>query len=272
MRSFALLTILAAACSDTTGSALVTFSATVSGPSDATGGPLSFTYVVTPATGASPAVTAQVTLTLATLHIGALYLNQSVPLSGAGAAPCILPGIYVAQIFGPVNVDLLSASPQPFPGQGEGTQTEAKTAEVWLTGGNVNAPEDPTVILNVEGTAVESGQNYPFTGIVTIGSNRALQVTNPAEPGENPICHQRIVTPILVDLTPTDGGTLVLQIDPRPMFHNVDFAAKGALTQVSTAPLEYQIPDANTGAGKELYAGMFVNSGVYSFAWTAAGQ
>jgi len=267
MRQFALLALLVAGCGDTTGSALVAFSATAAGPSDATGGPISFSYVAVPATGTSPAVTAQVTLTRATLHIGALYLNQSVPLSGAGAAPCILPGIYVAQIFGPIDVDLLSGSPQAFPVQGEGTQTEAKTAEVWLTGGDVNAQQDPTVILDVEGTAVEGGETYPFTGIVTIGTNRAKQVTNPATPGANPMCRQRIVTPILVDITPSSGGTLALQIDPRPMFNNVDFAAKGALTQVSTSPLQYQIPDANTGAGKALYGGMFVNSGVYSFTW-----
>lgn len=272
MRPFALCALFVAGCGATTGSALVTFSATASGPSDATGGPLFFSYVITPASNGNPAVTAQVTLTRASLHIGALYLNQSVPLSGAGAAPCILPGIYVGQVFGPIDVNLLSPSPQPFPVQGEGTQTEARTAEVWLTGGDVNAKEDPTAILDVEGTAVEGDQTYPFTGIVTIGSNRAKQVTNPAAPGAYPICHQRIVTPILVDITPTDGGTLLLQIDPRPMFNNVDFAATEALTQVSSSPLHYQIPDANTGAGKALYAGMFVNSGVYAFAWKASGQ
>ena len=271
MRFLALLALVFAGCG-TTGSALVSFKAAASGPTDATGGPLPFSYVAIPATGTTPAVTAQVTLTKAALHVGAVYLNQSVPLSGAGAEPCILPGIYVAQAFGSIDVDLLSPEPQPFPVQGEGTQTEAKTAEVWLTGGDVNAQEDPTVILDVAGTAVEGGQTYPFSGIVTIGSNRAKQATNPAAPGANPICRQRIVTPILVDITPTEGGMLALQIDPRPMFNNVDFSASGALKQVSSSPPQYQIPDSNTGAGKALYAGMFASSGIYQFTWKPAGQ
>ena len=259
MRPLFALVLLATSCSGTTGSALVTFSATASGPSDATSGPITFTN----------SLGAQVTLTRATLHIGALYLNQSVPASGAAAEPCVSPGIYVGQVFGPIDVDLLSPAPQPLPTQGEGTQTEAKTAEVWLTGGDVNATEDPTVILDVEGTAVQGAQNYPFTAAVTIGSNRKQAVTNPAMPGANPICHQRIVTPILVDLTPTSGGTLALQIDPRPMFNAIDFTA---LTKVSDVPLHYQVPDANTGPGATLFKGMFASSGVYAFTWKAVGQ
>ena len=74
----------------------------------------------------------QVSLTRAQLRIGAVYLNASVPISGAGATSCVLPGIYVAEAFGPATIDLLSPSLQQFPGTGEGTQNEAKTAEVWL--------------------------------------------------------------------------------------------------------------------------------------------
>jgi len=83
-------------------------------------------------------------------------------------------------------------------------------------------------------------------------------------PSANPICHQRIVTPILVDLTPTDGGTLVLRIDPRHMFNGVDFSKA---TKVSDAPLAYQIPDTSAGPGGALFKGMTANSGVYSFTW-----
>ncbi len=259
MKPLTLLMLLAAGCGGSTGSALVTFGATASGPADATGGPLSFTS----------GYGAQVTLTSATLYIGAVYLNQSVPVSGAASEPCISPGIYVGQVFGPVDVDLLSPSPQQFPTRGEGTQTAAKTAEVWLTSGDVNAAGDSTVILDVEGTAVQSGQTFPFTAAVTIGSNRQIPVTNPALPGANPICHQRIVTPILVDITPTNGGTLVLEIDPRPMFNAVDFTT---LTKVSDAPVQYQIPDTNAGQGGALFKGMEANYGVYTFTWRDAGQ
>ena len=58
---------------------------------------------------------------------------------------------------------------------------------------------------------------------MTIGENRQQPVQNPALPGSNPICEQRIVTPIAVDFTPTDGGVLTLRVDPRGMFNAVDF-------------------------------------------------
>ena len=245
-------------CGGTTGSALVTFAATASGPEDANGEALSFT------SGSG----AEITLTSVRLHIAALYLNESVPASGAAAEPCISPGIYVGEVFGPLDVDLLSPSPQPFPVNGEGTATPAETAEVWLSGSDVNATADSTVILAVEGTALQGGQDYPFRAALTIGNNRKLSVTNPALPGANPICHQRIVTPILVDITPTNGGTLVLQIDPRPMFNAVDFSTA---EQRAADPLAYDIPDTTAGAGGALFKGLTANSGVYSFAWLSSG-
>ena len=244
------LAFLVAGCGGTTGSALVTFNAAASGPADANGGPLSFT------TG----VGAHVTLTRAVLRFGAVYLNQSVPLSGAASTPCIAPGIYVGEVFGPMALDLLSSQPVPFPTQGEGTETAAKTAEVWLTGGDINADVDSTVILDVAGTAEQGGQTYPFSGAVTIGTNRKPNVTSPAFPGANPICHQRIVTPILASLTPTQGGTLTLRVDPRPMFNAVDFS--------TLAGPPYQIPDDATGAGGALFRGLLASSGVYAFSWS----
>ncbi|MEO7037204.1 MAG: hypothetical protein ABI548_24840 [Polyangiaceae bacterium] len=255
MRFVIVLAIAAMGCGGTTGSSLVEFSAVASGPSDATGAPLQFT------TGFG----ADVTLTSAHLHLGAVYLNQSVPASGAASEPCVSPGIYVGQVFGPLDVDLLSSVAQPFPNAGEGTETKAKTAEVWLTGGDVNASQDPTVILNVAGSADQGGHSFPFSAAITIGANRQLQVTNPGMPGASPICHQRIVTPILVDLTPSNRGTLLVQIDPRAMFNAVDFSLA---TKLSDTPLEYQILDTSAGPGGALFKGMLSNSGVYSFAWS----
>jgi hypothetical protein len=253
MKPLLVLTLLATGCGGTTGSALVTFSATASGPADATGGPLAFTS----------GFGADVVLTRARLHLGAVYLNQSVPTSGAAAGPCVSPGIYVGEVFGPLDVDLLSPTAQPFPVTGEGTNTAAKTAEVWLTGGDVNADTDGTVILDVAGTTQQGGQPYPFTGSLTISANRKANVTTPALPGASPICHQRIVTPILVDLTPTNGGTLNLRVDPRPMFNGVDFSTLGAPGASS-----YLIPDDGSGAGGALYRGLHSNSGVYAFSWS----
>jgi hypothetical protein len=249
--------ILLAGCGGTTGSALVTFSGEASGPSDANGGPLSFT------TGAG----ADVTLTQARLHLGAVYLNQAVPASGAAAQPCVSQGTYVAELFGGLDVDLLSPDAVPFPSVGEGTETRARTAEVWLIGGgtngsDINAADDSTVILAVEGTAEQNGASYPFSAAITIGANRTPKVTNPALPGASPICHQRIVSPIAVDLTPRSGGKLRLHIDPRPMFDNVDFSQA---TVLSEQPLKYQIPDTSAGPGYALFKGLVADYGVYQF-------
>jgi len=258
MRLALLSLLLLTGCGGTTGSALVTFSGEASGPSDAVA-PLSFT------TGAG----ADVTLTAAELHLGAVYLNQSVPASGAAAGPCVSPGIYVGQVFGPLDVDLLSPAAVPFPSAGEGTETQARTAEVWLSGGDVNASADSTVILDVAGTAVQAGLSYPFTAAVTIGANRTPQVTNPAMPGASPICHQRIVTPILTDITPRNGGMLELQIDPRQMFDSVDFSQA---TKVTDAPPMYQIPDTGDGPGEALFKGLTANFGVYAFSFLDPGK
>jgi hypothetical protein len=245
-------------CGGTTGSALVSFSGEASGPSDANNGPLSFT------TG----VGADVTLTQARLHLGAVYLNQAVPSSGAAAQPCVSQGTYVAEVFGGLDVDLLSPDPVPFPSVGEGTETRARTAEVWLVGGgtnggsDINAADDSTVILAVEGTAEQSGASYPFSAEITIGANRTPKVTNPALPGASPICHQRIVSPIAVDLTPRNGGKLSLHIDPRPMFDNVDFSKA---TLLNADPPTYEIPDTSSGPGYALFKGLVADYGVYQF-------
>jgi len=247
MKRLVLCALVAAGCNGSTGGALVTFHAVASGPADVTT-PFTFT------TGF-----AQVTLTTATLHVGAVYLNQSVPSSGAAEEPCVLPGTYVAEAFGPLDVDLLSATPQPFPLTGEGTQTAARTAEMWLSGGDVNALNDPTVILNVSGTAVQNDVTIPFTGEVTIGANRVSHTTNPAMPGSNPICHDRIVSPIalpVAGLTPVNGGTFAITINPHDILNLVDFSSlMGGV-----------IPDTTAGAGGQLYMGLRAAT-AYSFAF-----
>jgi hypothetical protein len=259
-----LVFVFVCGCGGTTGSALVTFSGEASGPSDADGRSLSFT------TGLG----ADVTLTKARLHLGAVYLNQSVPASGAAAEPCISPGIYVAELFGGLDVDLLSQRPVAFSSPGQGTETEARTAEVWLVGGgesraaDVNANDDSTHILEVAGNATQRGVSYPFTAVVTIGVNRTPVVTNAAMPGANPICHRRIVTPILVDITPTSGGTLTLHIDPRPMFNSVDFSKA---SEIPDAPGTYELPDTSSGAGGALFKGLTASFGVYSFSFRGPG-
>jgi hypothetical protein len=244
-------------CGGTTGSALISFTAIGGGPSDAVAGsPMSF----------QTGIGFHVVLTRARLHVGAVYLNDTVPSSGSAELSCIRnQGIYVAEAFGPLDLDLLSPQLSPFPSTGEGTQTPAKTAEVWLTSGDINAATDPTIILDVAGTADRSGAVYPFVATVTIGSNRLIPVENPALPGSNPICRQRIVTPIVVDFLPTDGGSLELRVDPRGMFNVVDFST---LHRISDNPVLYEIPDSSAGAGGALFRGLLSNAGVYRFSWS----
>ncbi len=273
MKTLALFALAAAAgCNGTTGSGLVTFSARAAGPADAMDdAPLAFT------SGNGFAIT----LTAATLHLGAVYLNASKPSSGGPEEPCILPGVYVGQAFADVDVDLLSSTLTTFTTTGAGTANPAAVGEVWLTGGDINAADDPTPILQVAGTATRMGDSWPFTATVTISENRAVPPPSAAMPGANPICRQRIVSPICgaptaSDSCPpliamlTDGGTLDLRIDPRPMFDSVDFTSLAPNGSAATVT----IPDTSAGAGAELYGGLRSNAaigGVYQFTWTDKG-
>lgn len=254
MKRAVLMAAMYCSCGGTTGGGIVQFTAYASGPSDAIGGPLSF----------DTGMGARVTLSRARMVIGALYLNETVPLSGAASDACINPGVYVAQAFGPVEVDLLSPTWTPFPTRGEGTAREAKSAEVWLTPGDVNATNDSTVILSVAGSARQDGKDYQFKADVTIGANRKRKASNPALPGSAPICQQRIVSPIAVSVTPTDGGALHLAVDARQMFNGVDFSK---LPSPSGTPSISVIPDADVGTGSSLFNGMRSNFGVYTISW-----
>ncbi len=248
--------LLLAGCVESTGGSIVTFLATAAGPTDATS-PLSFS------TSSGFAVALQ----RARLHIGAVYLNESAPISVAQETSCMLPGLYAAEITSSVVVDLLSPVPVAFPEPGRGNSHHAVTGEVWLAGGDVNASDDNTVILDIAGTASKDGVDWPFDGALTIGSNRAIPVKDPALPGSNPICKQRIVSPIPTDLTLSDGGTLTLRIDPRGMFGNVDFSL---LDQVQATPPLYRFADKTDGQPNvNLYKGLRSRLGVYTFAWTA---
>ena len=87
------------------------------------------------------------------------------PSSGAQFTNCILPGIYTGEALDGLDVDLLSATPQPFPSPGTGTDDEARTGEVWLTGGDVNAAADPTVIADARrASRPRTPTTIPFIG------------------------------------------------------------------------------------------------------------
>lgn len=251
------LALLCSACTGTTGSDLVSFDAFAAGPADAVAGQ-DYTFL------SDRGFT--VTLHHASLHVGAVYLNRARPISGAQATSCILPGIYVAEVTEGLDVDILDPDPQPFPRRGEGTADHAIVGEVWLTHGDVNAPDDGAFILDIQGSAAKDGVVYPFEGTLTIGKNRAEPVTDPSMPSQHPICKERIVSPIDVDITPHDGGSLTLRIDPRGLFSNVDFSA---LEQTSTSPPLYRFQDVTeAGPDGSLFHGLQATSGVYRFSFS----
>lgn len=237
-------------CVGTTGGDLLELEAAVAGPSDANGS-LSF----------ENGHGYQVELMKARIFVGGLYLNQARPTSVSSDTSCTLPGIYVAEFLTGREVDLLSAQPQVLPQPGFATSEHALTGEVWLTEGDVNQTSSSTVVLSVAGSAERDGQRYPFEGQLTIGQNRVIPPTDPALPGQHPICKQRIVTPIPLDMKLGAQDRLLVRIDPRRMFGNVDFAT---LTEVDGT---YEFAD-ETGvdqASDNLYAGLRRSSGVYAF-------
>jgi hypothetical protein len=251
------------ACVGTTGGQLVSFPAAASGPADAVAGqPLSFVSDMG----------WNVTLTEAKLHVGAMYLNQSIPVSGSQGTPCILPSTYVAQVTTGLDVDLLSPDPQRFPSDGSGvTVPPALAGQVWLTGGDVNTigdPSPPVAILTLEGSASKAGVTKPFTGQITIDKNRQVATTSGAAGGD-PICQERIVSPIPTSVAIETHGGLLLRVDPRLLFVNVNF---GLLPPSGTS---FAFSDDPTSAdytqpSRNLYANLHSASGLYTFAWDAA--
>jgi hypothetical protein len=201
-----------------------------------------------------------VDLTQAKLHLGAVYLNLAVPISGSQQTNCILPGIYTAEELFALDVDALSTAPQAFPTPATGTDDIARTGEIWLTGGNVNADADATVIATIAGTATQAATVLPFSAAITINtSNRGIPASNPAQPSQHPICKQRIVSPIPIDLQPHDGGTLAITVDPSGWFANVDF---------TLLPADGVFPDDNANpASQNLFTAVRAAAATFQFAF-----
>ena len=239
-------------CVGTTGGELLELEAYAAGPPDAQA-ELSFR------TGLGYAVTLQE----ARIFVGGLYLNRSRPTSVASDTSCTLPGIYVAEVLHGREVDLLSPTPQAFPETGFATTDQALTGEVWLSQGDVNQPANETAVLSVVGTAERDGSVFPFRGKLTIGQNRVVPSEAAALPGQHPICKQRIVSPIAVNLLPEPGAALLLRVDPRGMFANVDFQSLDAFEG------SYVFADESGAnqASDNLYAGLRRSAGVYDLTW-----
>jgi hypothetical protein len=254
---FVLALSAASGCVADTGGQTVDFQIAAAGPADAVAGqPLAFTN----------SAGWEIVLNQAKLHIGAVYLDESRPISGGQATGCYLTGTYVAQETSGLDVDLLNPGYQLFPAKVHGiTEPAALIGQVWLTGGDINASTDPTPILVVGGTATQAGASFPFAGTVTISSNR--QATTSGAAGGDPICKARIVTPIDAVPIQTTGG-LLLRIDPRDYFAGVDFSQ----LPLDTTTGGYAFSDDPSGAGYsptgfQLYTNLH-QTAPYTFSWT----
>jgi hypothetical protein len=240
--------LLLEACVGTTGGDVVNFDATASGTSDTRAG-MDF----------ATELGWHVALNEATLHVGAVYLNESMPVSGAQPTDCILPGTYVAEVTEGLDINLLSPEPQPFGRRGTGTTLPALAGEVWLVGGDINQVQDSTPILMIAGTADKGAVAYPFTGTITISNNR--QPDNTAT-SSHPICKERIVTPIPVDFALSPGGALRLFVDPTMLFTNVDFS------QLAANSTGYVFKDdSNDQPSRNLYLNLKAAGALYRFEW-----
>jgi hypothetical protein len=250
--------LLLAGCVETTGGQLVSFSMVASGdPNVVSGGPLEFSA---PSLDGS---TFDVTLSRARLHVGAVYLSQVNPQNYTLETGCVQSGVYTGEVRGGLDVDLLDPSPQPFPVEGTGTDRPTAAAELWLTGGDILADVDRTVILAVTGTATRGAEAYPFEASFTISSNRVTPPRNPALPGSNPLCEKRIIAPIAVSTTLVQGATVALLVDPRAYFASVDFSK---LEKVADSPPLYRFTDdvaSDRQPDKALFNAMRASVGPY---------
>jgi hypothetical protein len=271
---------LALSCNGTTGYELVQFYAAGAGFSDAVKGQ-PYTFETTGG--------ARVTLTQASVHVGALYLTQAVPQAGGGPQPCSLSqtyaGAFVGEVRGEGDIDLLDPSVQQIQVIGDGSTIPASTGQVWLTHddsiteGNLNGP-DPLPILTLRGSFEDASGTHTFSAGITIDLGRISGTVNSGLPGEIQICQQRIVSGIPVDLTVAQGGTLVIELQAEPLFDGVPFTdlpgsaqltANGASACLAGVPTDVCFTNDDTNvSSRTLFANLKTTS-PYGFAWLSSG-
>jgi hypothetical protein len=269
LRHLAPLLAATLSCNGTTGYDLVQFYAAASGFADATRGqPYAFD-----APGG-----VHVTLTQARLHVGAIYLTQSVPQAGGGPQPCILPqtyeGAFVGEVRGEGDIDLLDPSAQPIQAIGDGSTLPAATGQVWLvhdnalSAGDLNG-SDPFPVLTLEGTFEDAGGTHTFAAGITIDTGRISVATGSVLPGQAQICEQRIVSGIPAQLTLAEAGTLVLRVGARALFTGVPFTDLPPCVSGTAADFCFTDDDSNESS-RVLFANL-KSTGPYGFTWQPKG-
>src|SRR5207248_9683943 len=101
-----------------------------------------------------------------------------------------------------------------FPARGHGVTGLGRVAQVWLTGGDINAVDDDTVILQIAGSAQKGSDLRAFTGTIRINQDwmAAGQLAGAAPP-----CKQRLV-PVPTQVRVEASGGLLVRVDPRILF------------------------------------------------------
>jgi hypothetical protein len=261
-----LATLASASCTGTTGDELITFPAYAAGARGA-GQPFSVNGYT-------------IQLTMAQMYIGAVYVDEAPLSTGAESPICTNPGVYAAQVPGGVEVNLLSTAPQPFSVQGNGTADVGQSWELWLVDGDVNAPSNTTStspnIVDLQGTATRESDGTAFTWAATVNinqSNRGIPVSDPAQPGLNPICKQRVLEEGGIDQPLFEDGRLLVTIDPRGWFNTpIDFSTLPNVAtdecEIDNASIygnaEYCIPDTSFGTGLGATQGAALYDGIYT--------
>ena len=258
----ALSVIICASCIGSTGGERVTFKASAAGPKEAVAGTA---LVFQTRTGF------EVSLTSAKLHLQALYLDRRDRSRPERESSCYSADAYVGELRASIDVDLLDGKPKAFAAEGDALSGAVNSADVWLGEGEINAFSQASakqVVLHAAGTARQAGVEIPFALDFRIDTNRAKAPDGAALPGSNPICHQRIVSKIPTSFVVDGPGTLVLRIDPRPMFDGVDFSE---VPKESDSPLLFRFADNDLDASSTaLMNGVRKNKGVYSLEWLGA--
>ena len=191
--------------------------------------------------------------------------------------------MYAAQVPGGVEVNLLSTAPQAFEVQGNGTADVGQSWELWLTDGDVNNAENTNTttpnIIDLQGTATRESDGTAFTFAATVNINQsnrgALPVSDPSQPGQNPICKQRILEEGGIALQLFAGSALHVTVDPRGWFNlPIDFSSlppvASDLCQIDKNPIlgsaDYCIPDTNfaSGAAGRLRGGPKPYTGIFT--------
>ncbi len=208
----------------------------------------------------------RISLSEASLQIGAVYLNEQMPLPGGPFDSCTKSGLYVGEMTQALLVNALDPGAQRFPVKGQGLSIPAHSAELWLK-------DDRTALdaqgaapsVHCHGTAQRHGHSIEFSARVSIGANRQLAQTEPNRPGANPVCRQRIVGPIAANFAPSSGGRLEITIDPAEWLRQTDFSTLPGYAD--GAFLEFP-DDASTQASDSLFRGIKNTSASYHLEWS----